>query len=473
MTIDLSTLSIIVLAFSSMAFVVLYALKVQMCRIVESENERLKTECSEIAVINARLATSEELLGKAHEALARKTEDLDQQTQELREMEGQLRAARTQVQAEVDNARNLLSEKDIQIRGQLKVIEEAKLQLKEVFASTASESLRIALEDFTSRTNSDQQLREQKYNELLKPIGEGLERLSKRCEETDKVLVAVQSGLSEQVRTMLDASTGLSNALRRPQVRGSWGEMTLRNALDEAGLIEGTDYCLQDTQATQDGRLRADAVVYLPQGQRLVIDCKTPLETFREAINETDLSIQTELFKKHSLGVRKHIAALSSKDYQAQYEGVDFIVMFLPTESMYQAAIEHDPEIVAYGHERKVYIANPITLLGVLKATAHVMSLVRSNQEAANIRKLGEEIYKSLVKFSGTYARVGAKIAGVVHEYNESVASLEGNLLVKARKFAGLGVGGSNLEAPQAVEHSVRMLVKPELQAQTEGDKLD
>ncbi|MCW5941801.1 MAG: DNA recombination protein RmuC [Fimbriimonadaceae bacterium] len=247
-------------------------------------------------------------------------------------------------------------------------------------------------------------------------------------------------------------------------MRGSWGEMTLRNALDDAGLKQGIDYVLQDTQHGEDGRLRADAVVFLPQGQQLVIDCKTPLETFRDALAETDPVVQAELLKKHSLGVRKHIAALSSKDYQGQYEGVDFVIMFLPTEAMYQAAIEHDPGIVAFGHERKVYIANPITLLGVLRATAHVMNLVRSNEEARNIRKLGEDLYRSFGKFAGTYAKVGTKLAAVTKEYNESVGSLEANLLSKARKFKALGVAGNDLpEEIDQIEISVRALCKPEL----------
>lgn len=138
--------------------------------------------------------------------------------------------------------------------------------------------------------------------------------------------------------------------------------------------------------------------------------------------------------------------------------------MFVPTEAMYQAAIEHDPDIVAYGHQRKVYVANPMTLLGVLMATAHVMNLARSNEEAANIRKLGEDLYKSFGKFAGTYAKVGSKLESAVKEYNASLGSLESNLLSKARKFKSLGVVGPELpESVEPIELNIRTLCKPEL----------
>ena len=461
--VDLTT-TILMFAVLAVALAGLLAAKHKAWKAAQSELLAAASDQVELAQVRVQFSSLEISIRDAKAALATKDSAIESKSNDLREMEGQLRTALAQVEAEKTNAKNLLDLKDAQIQDQLKLIEDAKAQMKDVFAGTASETLRLALEDFDNRTKSDHALRVQKFDELIKPIGDGLERLSKRCEDTDRVLTIVQTGFSEQVKSMLDASTGLSNALRRPHVRGSWGEMTLRNALDDAGLIEGVDFVLQDSQSTEDGRLRADAVVFLPQGQRLVIDCKTPLETFREAIAETDLVLQAELLKKHSQGVRKHIAALSSKEYQNQYDGVDFVVMFLPTEAMYQAAIEHDPGIVAFGHDRKVYIANPITLLGVLRATAHVMNLVRSNEEAANIRKLGEDLYRSLGKFAGIYAKVGGKLAGVVKEYNESVASIEGNLLCKARKFKGLGVAGTELpETVESIECTVRPLCKPEL----------
>jgi DNA recombination protein RmuC len=464
LTVDLTTIISILAVLAAACLSVMLSAKHKAWKIALSELAGASVAQAELAQARVQLSSLETILQEAKVALTTKDAAIESKSNELRGMEGKLSTALAQVEAEKTNAQNLLEAKDAQILDQLKLIEEAKTQMKDVFAGTASETLRLALEDFDTRTKSDHLLREHKFNELIKPIGDGLERLSKRCENTDKVLTIVQSGFSEQVKSMLDASNGLSNALRRPNVRGSWGEMTMRNALDDAGLKEGIDFDLQDSQSTENGRLRADAVVFLPQGQRLVIDCKTPLETFREAVAEVDPVLQAELLKKHSQGVRKHIAALSSKDYQSQYEGVDFVLMFLPTEAMYQAAIEHDPGIVAYGHDRKVYIANPITLLGVLRATAHVMNLVRSNEEATNIRILGEDLYRSFGKFAGTYAKVGSKLVAVVKEYNESVASMEGNLLCKARKFKGLGVNGTDLpETVESIECTVRPLCKPEL----------
>lgn len=464
MTVDLTFTIGFAATIAIIAMLAVIAAKQKALRAAASELEEAKMTRMELDQLRSERAAIQSALADARSTIIRKDTIIETKSADLREMEGKLQTALTQVNAERENSKNLLDAKDQVIQDQLKLIEEVKLQMKDAFASTATESLRLALVDFDSRTKSDHVLREQKLQELIKPIGESLDRLGKRCEETDKVLTSVQSGLSEQVKSMLDASSNLSTALRRPNIRGSWGEMTLRNALDGAGLKQGVDYVLQDSQNGGEGRLRADAVVFLPKGQQLVIDCKTPLETFREAIGEPDPAVQAELLKKHSLGVRKHISALSSKDYQSQYEGVDFVIMFLPTEAMYQAAIENDPGIVAYGHDRKVYIANPITLLGVLRATAHVMNLVRSNEETTNIRKLGEDLYRSLGKFAGTYAKVGSKLAGVVREYNESVASIEGNLLCKGRKFKGLGVVGPDLpESISTVESTVRPLCKPEL----------
>lgn len=464
MTVDLTYTIGFAATIAIIAMLAVLTAKHKALRAAVSELEEAKTTRTELDQLRSERAVTQSALADAKATIVAKDTVIETKSADLREMEGKLQTAITQVNAERENSKNLLDAKDQVIQDQLKLIEEVKLQMKDAFATTATESLRLALVDFNSRTKSDHVLREQKLQELIKPIGDGLDRLGKRCEETDKVLTSVQSGLSEQVKSMLDASSNLSTALRRPNIRGSWGEMTLRNALDDAGLKQGVDYVLQDSQNGEDGRLRADAVVFLPQGQQLVIDCKTPLETFREAIGESDPSVQTELLKKHSLGVRKHIAALSSKDYQSQYEGVDFVIMFLPTEAMYQAAIEHDPGIVAYGHERKVYIANPITLLGVLRATAHVMNLVRSNEEARNIRKLGEDLYRSFGKFAGTYAKVGSKLAAVTKEYNASVGSLEANLLSKARRFKSLGVVGNDLpEEIEQVEISVCSICKPEL----------
>lgn len=310
------------------AFLVATAFAAALAVLLVNKNRRLREMLQKLSVAEAEgqalIATRTELaamqaaLIETKDNLRVKESSLESKSAEARELDGQLRAALARVEGEQTNTRNLLQAKDEQLAGQLNLIEEARLQLKDTFASTASASLRTVLEDLDSRTHQDHALREQKFLALIKPIGEGLDRLGKRCEDTDKVLAGVQSTFAEQVKSILGASTELSNALHRPHIRGNWGEMTLRNALQEAGLQEAVDYDLQDSQDTDDGRLRADAIIYLPQGQKLVIDCKTPLETFREAVNEQDPNAQVDLLRKHSQGVRKHILALSNKEYQAQ-----------------------------------------------------------------------------------------------------------------------------------------------------------
>jgi DNA recombination protein RmuC len=250
LTVDLILIIAIVATASVAVLGVLLMSKHKALKGLSSELEASKAASIELPHVRGQLESMETSSKDMKSELTAKGSTIEAKSNELRDMEGKLRTAQAQVEAEKTNARNLITAKDQQIQDQLSLIDEAKQQMKDVFAGTASETLRLALEDFDTRTKSDHQLREQKLSELIKPIGDGLERLGKRCEDTDKVLTTVQTGFSEQVKSMLDASTGLSNALRRPHIRGSWGEMTLRNALDDAGLKAGIDYALQDNTSS-------------------------------------------------------------------------------------------------------------------------------------------------------------------------------------------------------------------------------
>ncbi len=441
------------------------ALRSQVAR-DRSRSAELTSAQSTIArvpVLEQQVISLKETLEGCRAEKLEQDSQLNRAREDVRRLDRELSAANAELLQVRKSTADLLAEKDRQIQNQIELLDEVKVQLKESFASSASQSLRTAWEDFQRQAKTDYALREQKLEALVKPVGDQLAALDKRCQDTDKTLEAIKAGFSEQVLQMLQASSTLTNALRRPHLRGSWGEMTMQNALEDAGLREGIDYRLQHSQATEDGRSRTDAVVDLPNGQHLVIDCKAPFEDFLVASGESDADEQVAALKRHAAAVRGHVKALSSKEYQAQYAGVDFVVMYLPTEAMYYAAIEHDPGLMAYAHERRIYIANPMTLLAVLKATAHVMSLVRSNEEAHNLRKLGEELYRSIGKFATAYAKVGCKLESAVKEYNGSIATLEGNLLTKARKFKGLGIPGSELDELEPIGTSVRQAVKPEL----------
>ncbi|MCW5941804.1 MAG: hypothetical protein KIS66_06215 [Fimbriimonadaceae bacterium] len=207
MTVDLTYAICTFAAITIAALIVLCASKQKALASTRAELDEAKGARAEIAQLRGELVGLQSTLTEAKATIAEKDSVIEGKSSELREMEGKLQTALTQVNAEKENTRNLLQAKDLVIKDQLKLIEEAKLQMKDTFASTATESLRLALEDFDTRTKSDHTLREQKLQELIKPIGDGLERLGKRCEDTDKVLTSVQSGFSEQVKSMLDASS--------------------------------------------------------------------------------------------------------------------------------------------------------------------------------------------------------------------------------------------------------------------------
>jgi DNA recombination protein RmuC len=251
-------------------------------------------------------------------------------------------------------------------------------------------------------------------------------------------------------------------ALRAPKTRGRWGEMQLRQVFEMAGMAEHVDYLSERTVETDAGARRPDAVVRIPGGKSIVVDAKTPLEAYLDALEADGPEAQGEHLTRHAAQVRAHVKTLASKAYQDAIPTTpDFVVMFIPGETFVSAAAEADPGLIEYAFERKVLIATPTTLMALIKAIAYGWQQEKMAENAAEVQRLAKEIYDRLGTFADHLGRVGRSLRSSVDAYNRAVGSLEGRVLPSARKFEGAAL--------DPVDEEPRPLTAPELTRLDDG----
>ena len=253
------------------------------------------------------------------------------------------------------------------------------------------------------------------------------------------------------MKRLAGASESLTNALRKPVVRGSWGEMTLENALENAGLEPEIDYVLQHTTDAEDGgRQRTDAVIKLPKGRKLIIDSKNLMESYIALANAQDDGQRALLADAHSKLLRSHIKALSAKEYWKRYDGLDCVILFIPHDGMYHAAIQDEAEVIREASEKRVFISNPMTLIPLLKAIRYVLDQERLNKSAEEISKVGTELYEEIARFASHMSTVGDRLKSTVKAYNEAIPGLDRYIVAKSRKLKQLGSAkGAEAELPR------------------------
>lgn len=302
------------------------------------------------------------------------------------------------------------------------------------------------------------------FEGLVTPLQKSLEQMDKQLREIENARIKAYSDVSNslqqiaQTNAALQKETGnLASSLRHTEVRGRWGELQLRNAVELAGMSEHCDFTEQTTVDTEDGRQRPDMIINMPGGRQVVVDAKAVLNEYLDSIETQDDAERARLRQAHARHVRERVVELSSRAYWKQFESPEFAVLFLPGESFFSAALETDKDLLGFAMERKVILATPTTLLALLKAVSYGWGQEKLTQGAAQIREEAQNLYDRLAKWSSHLAGLGDKLGAAVKSYNDSVGSLETRVLPAARRMKELGVPAKNeLKDAPRIERTVR-----------------
>lgn len=380
-----------------------------------------------------------------------------------------LREHNGSLQATLDAERRLTEEK-------LAATDEVRRQLSDSFSAlsqqalkhNSEEFLRLAqenLKQFQTHAQGELSQREKAIETLVKPIREALEKTEGQIRELEKERKEAYGSLNRHLEHMArtqqnlqDETRNLVNALRRPQVRGRWGEMTLKRLAELAGMIEYCDFFEQEHLRTEDGALRPDMVVRMPDGREIIVDVKTPLDAYLNAIEATDDETRKRAMAQHARNVQQRVAELASKGYWSQFKSApDFVVLFIPGEQFLSAALEIDRDLLEQALRQKVILATPTSFVALLRAVAFGWRQSQLAENAERIREVGEDLYARLLSFGDHLGKLGRGLESSVKAYNSAVGSYDARVLPGARKFRELGISArKEAKALEQVETAPR-----------------
>ena len=420
----------------------------------------LAARATELATLKERLAGRSQEMQKLQEALNREAAE----HRRAREQCAQLRA-------ELEGERRAGHERSESFKT---VIEELSQKFKALSRDalkdnnqTFLELARATLEKFQATAKGDLELRQKAIDQLVRPLKESLEKVDGKIGEIEKARAGAYSALCEQVKALatsqsqLQTETGnLVKALRTPHVRGRWGEIQLRRVVELAGMLQYCDFVEQETVATEESRIRPDVIVRLPGNRTIVVDSKVPFDAFYESICATDEGTRAAKIKEHARLVRTHVTALSRKSYWETVQPTpEFVLLFLPGETFYSAALENDPKLIEDGVRQGVIIATPTTLIALLKAVSYGWRQEQMARNAVDVGKLGKDLYDRLRTFTNYFSDIGRGLERALDSYNRGVGSLETRVLVAARRFKEHGaLAGEEIEVLEPIDKSARPL---------------
>ena len=334
-------------------------------------------------------------------------------------------------------------------------------KLSQAFKALSSEALeksntsflqlaKETLGKFQEKAKGDLDKKQQSIEDVLKPVRESLSKLDSGMHALEKERKGEQESLKQQLKMMVDVekelrreTSTLVKAFRMPIVRGRWGEMQLRRVVELAGMVNHCDFY---EQTTEEG-MRPDLIVRLPGSKQVIIDAKTPCEAYMEAAQSSDQDFKEERLKAHARHVRQHVMALGKKAYWQRFQPTpEFVVLFIPSDNFFSAALEFDPTLIEVGVEQGVVIATPTTLIGLLRAIAYGWKQENLSHHAEEVSQLGHELYKRIADMREHWNRVGKSLSSSVESYNRAVGSLESRVLVSARKFKEMGAASGSIE---------------------------
>lgn len=385
---------------------------------------------------------------------------------------------------ELGDARIEVGEKDVKIatleanaanhEKEMKLLREAKEELSDHFKSLGAEALRQNREDFLKqageRFRQSEEMGEARIRALLDPVGKRLEAYEKQVSALEEKRTDAFGRLYQQIDEMQRGQEGVRREAQRlgdslknlPKARGRWGERALQNVLEQCGLSQHTDFFLEQSTDSEDGRLRPDAIVRIPGGKILVIDSKVSLNAYQAAFEIEDTDGRNKLLNEHAKAMKGHVTQLASKGYQSQFdESPDYVVMFVPGEHFVAAALEQDPELWDFAFEKRVLLTTPTNLVALARTIAQVWRQQDLAREAQEIGRLGSELYDRLAKVTGDIANLGTHLNRAIGSYNTFTSSFETRVVVSARKMSELGIelGNRDLEELRKID-SVASLPK-------------